>query len=41
MKIFNLGIYGLKTLERDLEICSAEHMLDVIVKRTPAGFLCI
>ena len=41
MKIFNLGVYELKTLGTDLEICFVEHILDAMMKRAPTGFLCI
>ena len=30
-----------KALKTDLEIYFVEHMLDVMMKRSPAGFFCI
>ena len=41
MKIFNLGVYGVKILEADLEICSVEQILDAVMKLAPIGFLSI
>ena len=39
MKIFNLGVYNLKDLEKDLEICFVEHILEAMMKRAPTGVL--
>ena len=41
MKIFNLGVYGVKILEADLEICFVEQILDAVMKLAPIGFLSI
>ena len=41
MKIFNLGVYGVKILEADLEICFVEQILDALMKLAPIGFLSI
>ena len=41
MKMFSLGVYGLKILEPDLEICFVEQILDAVMKLTPIGFLSI
>ena len=41
MKIFNLGVYGVKILEADLEICFVEQILDAVMKVAPIGFLSI
>ena len=41
MKIFNFGVYGLKILEKDLEICFVEQILDAVMKLAPIGFLFI
>ena len=40
-KIFNFGVYGLKILEKDLEICFVEQILDAVMKLAPIGFLFI
>ena len=32
---------SLQTFETNLEICFVEHILDVVIKRAPVGFLCI
>ena len=39
--MFNLGVYGLKTWEIDLEICFEEQILDAVIKLAPIGFLSI
>ena len=41
MKIFGLGVYGLKILETDLEICFVEQILDAVMKLVPIRFLSI
>ena len=41
MKILSLGVYGLKILETDLEICFVGHILDGVMKLAPIGFLSI
>ena len=41
MKILSLGVYGLKILEIDLEICFVGHILDGVMKLAPIGFLSI
>ena len=32
---------SLQTFETNLEICFVEHILDVVIKRAPVGFLCV
>ena len=39
MKIFNVGVYGVKRLET--EILFVEQILDEVMKLTPIGFLSI
>ena len=41
MKIFILGVYRLKILETDLQICFADKILDAVIKLPPIGFLSI
>ena len=41
MKIFNLGVFGVKILETDLEICFVKQLLDAVMKLAPIGFLSI
>ena len=41
MKIFSLGVFGVKTLETDLEICFVKQLLDGVMKLAPIGFLSI
>ena len=41
MKIFNLGVYGVKILETDLEICFMKQILDAVMKLESIGFLSI
>ena len=41
MKMFSLGVYGLKILAADLEICFVEQILDAVMKLAPIGSLFI
>ena len=41
MKIFNLGVFVVKILETDLEICFVDQLLDAVMKLAPIGFLSI
>ena len=41
MKIFILGVYRLKILETDLQICFVDKILDAVMKLSPIGFLSI
>ena len=31
----------LKTLDKNLEICFVEHLLNVMIKSIPSGFVCL
>ena len=41
MKMFTLGVYGLKILAADFEICFVEPILDAVMKLAPIGSLFI
>ena len=41
MKILSLGVFGLKILETDLEVCFVEQILNAVMKLAPIGCLSI
>ena len=41
MKIFNLGVFGVKILDTDFEICFVKQLLHAVMKLAPIGFLSI
>ena len=41
MKMFTLGVYVLKILAADFEICFVEPILDAVMKLAPIGSLVI